>query len=253
MFFGPTFLRSFNPAHTLRQFSLTAFLLPSILCFFASSFRIDDSCEDYKGNDIGGDIEQAMVEVSEMARDAFVATQTEASKSNSLLATLFGPDHSRHAIVVEYFLKLSTLGPSEDLIVNCDDQRIKLEEDKYFEPRNPLGIWIDRRYGWGIGFHSFRPCNPEAHNLAPHPRELFAYTVGENIFLCPSVLDLPIGRSIAPFKDTDNLGKFIEDFLSLPVILFHELLHSRHFERKPSSRRLHHMLILLTRDNSNSH
>ena len=255
MFFLPTFQRSFDLVHALRQFSLTVFLLPSILCFFASSYIIDDSCQHYKGNDITGDIEQAINEVRDMAHSAFVATLTEAPRVNNLLVTLFGPDRSRHDIVVEYFWRISrTLGPTTDFVLNCDDQRIKLEEDKFQEPPDPLGVWIDHRYKWLTGFNNLDPCEPATRNLPPGQDFIYAYTMSERvIYLCSHVLDIHIGRSLASYKDADNTGLYIDDLLSLPVILFHELLHTRSFQRKPSSRRVHHGLILLTRDNSNSH
>lgn len=236
MIFVPTFLRIFDPVYGLRQFSLTVFLLPSILCFFASSYTIDDTCKDYKGNDITGDIEQAIVEVREMAHEAFVATLEEVPRVNNLLNTLFGTERSKQDVVVEYFWKLSrNLGPNLDFVVICDDQEIHLEEDKVHHPPNPLGIWFDRRHDWHTAFESFVPCSPTN----------YAFTVDRHlIYLCPHILDLPIGRSIASYKDTDNMGHYIEDFLSLPLVLFHELLHTRSFQRKPSSRRLHHILIL---------
>ena len=225
MAFVPTFLRIFDSVYALRQFSLTVILLPSILCFFASSYTIDDTCKHYIGNDITGDIEQAIVEVREIAHGAFVATLEEVPRVNNLLTVLFGPDRSRHDIVVEYFWRLSrTLGPTLDFVVICGDQDIHLEEDTFHHPPDPRGLWYDRRHNWRTVFDGYTPCSPAN----------YAFTVDHHfIYLCPHILDLPIGRSIASYKDTDNTGHYIEDFLSLPLVLFHELLHTHSFNRKP--------------------
>ena len=257
MIFVPTFLRSFDFVLALRQSSLIVFLLSSILCFFVSSYTIDNSCRRFNGQDITGDIEQAINNVKEMARDAFVATATEAPRVDNLLATLFGTDQSRYNTVVEYFSRVSTLGPTDDIVVNCGDERVKRKKDKWQEPPDPLGVWIDYRYHWFVGFSSFQPCDPAARNLAdlaPHGLVKYAYTISQRvIYLCPKILDFHLRQSLAPYKDDDNTGRFIDDFVSLPFILFHEILHTSTFKRKPSSRRWNLMLILLTRDNPNSH
>lgn len=234
MIFVPTYPRSFDPVHALRQSSLTLFLLSSILCFFVSSFTIDDSCQHYKGNDITGDIERALNEVKEMAHDAYVATITEAPRVDNLLATLFGNDRSRYNIVVEYFLRVSTLAPTEDIVVNCGDQRVKLEE--YFGPSPvPFRVWTDHRYHWFMDVDDFEPCG-SARSVADPDLFTYGYIVHERlIYLCPEILDIPFGRSLASYKDEDHTGAHIEEFISLPVLLFHEILHT--FKRKPSSRR----------------
>ncbi|CAL8577917.1 hypothetical protein XPA_003727 [Xanthoria parietina] len=54
-----------------------------------------------------------------------------------------------------------------------------------------------------------------------------AYTMSQSlIYLCPSTLDKPKGRSLAPFKDAELFGESIDDYMLVPATLFHELLHT---------------------------
>ena len=234
MIFILKIVRSVFPEHALGQSWLTICLPALALCFLVSPYTIDDSCQNYKGNDITEDIEQAITEVREMARNAFFAGHAasfkEGGSSNHLLVSLFGTDSKRHATVVDYFLKISTLSPAKNFVVICDDQGVQWEPDTYQKYPDPLGIWIDHRHKWISGFSEFKPCDPARKSMvSPTPVNTYvanAYTVKNRlIYLCPNILDKPIGRSLASYKDQELIGLQIDDYACLPVSLFHELLH----------------------------
>lgn len=227
MFVIPTFLKSCFPVHALAQSSLTILLLSSALYFLVSSYKIDDSCQNYKGNNIIEDVEKAFKEVEQMATNAFFmgieAGSREGGSTNHLLVSLFGTDPQSHITVFNYFSRISTSSHTENLVVVCDDQGVQREPDT-FRRTNPLGVWVDRRHKWIVDFEKFAPCDPARKPGAP-PVLFYAYSLNNLNYLCPQILDMPIGRSIAPYKDQELIGERIDDYLCLPVVLFHELLH----------------------------
>ena len=253
MFFIPTFLRSSFPVYALGQSSLTTFLLSSALCFLVSSYTIDVSCRTYKGLDIRGDIQQAINEVQEMASNAFAASSRDDEPSNRLRINLFGADPSRHRIVAQYLARASILGPADDFVVVCDDIEAVWEPMDTHNPQpNPMGVWVDNRQGWISLFEQFTPCEARRKLNTPNTG-LLGYTMaGRVIYVCPYLLDKPLGRSIAPYKNQELFGHSIDSYVSLPVVLFHELLHTHIFQRKHLSRCGHRMVIWLTQDISNS-
>ena len=235
MFVIPTFLRSCFPVHALGKSSLTILLLSSALCFLVSSYKIDGSCQNYKGNDITEDVEKAFIEVKKMARNAFIksfeARTREGGSTNHLLVSLFGTDRESRNTLIDYFDRLSFLSHTLSLTLVCDDQGVQLEPDTFQSTPNPLGVWVDRRHKWVVDFNKFVPCDP-ARKPGASPVPYYAYSVNNIIYLCPQILDMPIGRSLAPYKDQSLTGKHIDDYICLPVVLFHELLHVI-FDRKP--------------------
>ena len=241
MFFIPTFLRRSFSLQALGQSSLTIFLLSSALCLLVSSHEIDESCKNYRGEDITGDIERAISEMKEMAYNAYIASKLEETgfaeaKTTHLLDQLFGTDRRRHSTVVDLFLKIVTLSPIADFVIICDDQDVQWEPDHYNQPPDPKGVWIHRRYRWIANFDNYTPCDP-ARKPSVSSGTIWAYTLLERlIYLCPEILDMDVGRSLAPYKDQELAGRYIDDYTSLPVVLFHELLHTKNFNRKPSFR-----------------
>lgn len=234
MFFILTFLRSFFPVHALGRCWLTGFLLSSMLCFFlVSSYMIDDSCQTYRGNNITEDIQRAINEVQDMATSAYVAGFAESGSYTRLMTVLFGASHARHGIVADYFATFSTLGPNNDFVIICDDRAVYWKIDTFHPSPDPMGVWVDSRYHWITGYNDYSPCDPI--RKIGSPKFPLAFTINRRlIYLCPSVLDSPPGRSVAPYKDLALPGKWIDTLLCLPVILFHQLLHAVS-HRKPSS------------------
>lgn len=93
-----------------------------------SSYEIDDSCHNYKGENTAGDIQQVVNEVQGIAKDALAAglpaaaSFTEDESTNRLLISLFDTDPKDHDTVVDYFARISSFSPIEDFVVICDDQ-----------------------------------------------------------------------------------------------------------------------------------
>lgn len=253
--------RSFA-ALAFNQTWLTIFLLSSTI--FVSSYQIDVSCRNYKGNDISGDIQQAIKEVSEMARNGFNAIHHPSESSIHLLQTLFGADRSRYSVVANYFADLSYFAPSEDFIVICGDSTVHLMPPDSDLPKDvlpagdpvesdPRGFWADRDHGWKMSCDQFSPCDgmrgPD-NRQGPEAFTIFARL----IYLCPVVLDLPKGRTLAPYKNRPLDGEYIDDYTLVPVVLMHELYHTSIIDlpRKFSSCSRQPINIWLTRDTSDS-
>ena len=234
MFFILTILRSFFPVHAIGRCWLTIFLLSSMLCFFVvSSYMIDTSCQTYKGNDITEDIQRAINEVQDMASSAYIAGFAESESYTRLMTMLFGPSPAGHETVAEYFAAFSTLGANLDFVIICDDLAVYWERDTYHPSPDPMGVWVDHRYLWVAGYNNYHPCDSTRKIGAP--KFPWAFTINRRlIYLCPSILDKPQGRSVAPYKDLALPGQWIDALLCLPVILFQKLLHTVSY-RKPSS------------------
>lgn len=234
MFFIVTFLRSFAPVHALARYWLTIFLLSSALCFFlVSSYTIDDTCRNYEGNDITGGIQRAINEVKDMATNAYMASSLEGERYTRLMTVLFGPDHARHEIVAGWFGIFSTLNPTDDFVIICDDLTVNWEPIDTYNPQpDPMGVWVDDRHHWIARWNEYNPCDDT--RKPGSSKSPWAFTMlGRLIYLCPSILDKPTGQSVAPYKDEVLSGQWIDNHVGLPVILFHQLLCLS--RRKPSS------------------
>ena len=237
MFFIPTSPRSSFVIRALGQSPLTIFLLSSAWCFLVSSYTIDYSCRNFRGYDISAHIQQAINEVQEMAANAFTGSFTENESAKHLMNSLFGTDPRRHAIVHGYFARLSQIHPDEDFYIMCDDQSVIWQpQDIYYTPPDPMGVWKDTVYSWTARNSQFTPCDTSRKLGAPG-RTAFSYSMNRRfIYLCPIIFDKPPGISLAFYKDRDNRGEWIDMFMVLPVVLFHELLMIYIGNRKPSSR-----------------
>ena len=238
MFFIPTFLRRSFGGYALGQSSLTLFLLSSALGFLVSSYTIDDSCRNYKrlGNDISEDIERAIQEARLLASQAYTEGVVRAPNAYSLLVSLFGTDQRKHKVVVQYFAPLALQGFATDFVVICNDQQVQLEHDVYKNPPDPFGVWVDHRYSWAVPYDDFMPCDPARKPGAPS-KYPYSYIINTRlIYLCPSILDNTGGRTLAPYKDQDHTGRFIDEFWLLPAVLLQCLIFCHYPNCKPSSR-----------------
>lgn len=104
------FLKMLFFAQIFGQFSLIVFLLSSILSFlFVNPYTIDPSCRNYKNVDIREDIKQAVVEIQQLADNAFYLMVLGNQNTLNLLRVLFGDDPSRHVTVKKYSKPLSIL------------------------------------------------------------------------------------------------------------------------------------------------
>lgn len=223
------------------------FLLSSALFILeVSSYAIDDSCRNYKGNDISGDVQQAINEVQDMARNAYIQiTQKPQSRTIStihLLQVLFGMEPSRYPIVGRHLAALAHFYRTDDFIVLCGDSTVQLVPDEVNS--DPRGIWVDHVHDWWMPYDQYIPCDlarkPDVHIFRPN-----AFLIEEGLlFVCPDIFDSPKGRTLAPYKDQTMVGERIDDYILLPVILFHELYHSHVVSpiRKSSFRTRHHVI-----------
>lgn len=66
-----------------------------------NSYVIDTSYQNYNRNDISGDVQQAIIEVDEMAHSAYTKIMQPNPSRNTinLLRILAGSDHSKYPIV----------------------------------------------------------------------------------------------------------------------------------------------------------
>ena len=230
MIFFPSFCRkSLFAAHALGPSWLTVFLLSSRLCFLASSYTIDASCRNYKGHDISGDMQQALNEVHEMAINAVARISRGDPSTIHLLESLYGRDPARHRTISGQLALIARRFPTSDFVVICNDLMVNIEPDPSTDPKpDPRGIWVDQVHGWDVPYDRYRPCDPlrkpgsaAGDNIVAAKTALDRY-----IYLCPYALDLPKGRSLAPYKDRVLAGKFLDDYVLTPTILFHEFLHT---------------------------
>ena len=226
MFYIPSFLRdSFLVVHALRRSWWTIFLLSSALCFLVSSYTIDDSCQNYKGSDIKRDIASAVVEMRAMIKQAHRMSVVRSRSTIDLLVSLFGPNHERQShILTLYFMTLSKKVVDGDYVIICDDQSVELRPDIFHQPPNPHGVWADPSHGWaGVNFEEFTKCD---QTRQVRDSRTYAYVMHKRfIYLCPDVLDNPKGRSNWRHKLNNLRGEFIDDYMLLPVVLLHQMLH----------------------------
>lgn len=169
-------------------------------------------------------------------------------KAIALMNCLFGTDKTRQHLVRNYFTMFSHLSLLDDFTIICGDPMFKL--DKSYEHLDPRGLWVDNDHGLIVNPDKFIPCDPRRIINTPRTN-VRAYTIrGRYIFLCPLTLNQRNGRSLAPFKDRLLLGKSINDYFLLPVILFHELLHTHILfpnQRKFHFGSWHHIVVRFNR------
>ena len=150
------------------------------------------------------------------------------SSTIHLLESLFGRDPARYHTVSGYLARFARRDPSRGFDVICDDLMVNIEPDPSPGPiRDPRGRWLDPIHGWSLPFDRYRPCDPLRKPGSAAGTRVKAFAIADRyIYLCPIALDLPKGRSLAPYKDQVLAGKRIDDYTLTPVLLFHELLHS---------------------------
>lgn len=193
---------------------------------------IDESCRDYKGNDISEDVQEAIDEARDMARNAYVEINTENRKASTvnLLRSLFGTDSSTYSTASLYFAAYPTFHPRNNIVVICGDSMIELiAPDALTAKENPHGEWRDNSHGFIMHYDDFVPCHTthQLRNGDDEAIDIQAYTVlNRLIYLCPLILDDVDGRTLAPYRDEDLAGEWIDDFALLPLILLHELYHT---------------------------
>lgn len=146
--------------------------------------------------------------------------------TNRLLQSLFGDNSSTHDLVLSYFTAFSFNFAAADFKIVCEDLMVNLGPDP--TKKDPHDIWIDFEHGWYLGYANFQPCDPSrSPRSAVDEFDLIrGYIVEKTIYVCPLVLDIVYGRSLAPFKDQLLTGKSMDDYLLLPALLLHELLHT---------------------------
>ena len=230
MIFFPSFRprSSFAAYYALSPSWLIIFLLLSSRLRFASSYTIDASCRNYKGHDISGDIQQALNEVNAMASNAVVRISRGDPSTIHLLESLFGRDPARYRTVSGYLARFSSRFRRRDFVVICDDLMVNIEPDPSTDGRpDPRGIWNDPIHGLHWTYDAYKPCDPLRKPGATLGfRKAASVVYFRFIYLCPGLLDMPNGRSLAPYKDQLLAGKRIDDYTITPVALFHELLHA---------------------------
>lgn len=229
------FRKNWLSVHVSDQFGWIVFLLSSTLNLLVNSYVIDGTCQHYgeTNSDITNDIQQAINEVQDMARNAYQRSLTRDASTIDLLRCLFGVDRETHPLVSLYFDALANPLDSHDFVVICDDLMMTLEPDNS-NPSDPRGMWKDYVHEWMAPYDKFFPCDPSRKPSAEsRPILPKSYTInGRFIVICPVTLNNPKGRSLLPYKNQDLTGEFIDSFELLPAALFYELLRSRIVSRQ---------------------
>lgn len=228
----------FFAAHSFHHSRLSIFLSFTI-CFLVSSFQIDDTCRDYRGDDITGNMLQAMCKVQNMARNAYFKMNAKNKSPTTIrwLEILFGPNSprtdlisTRYDAVGRRLAALSDFYHADDFVIVCDDQTAQLVIPDTLTPaRDPRGVWKDDAHGWFTEFDDFHPCNPSRKPGGADQSDLIpaAYAArADLIYLCPVVLDDPLGRTLSHYKNQVLTGEPIENFQLLLFVLIHELYHT---------------------------
>lgn len=215
--------------HASDQFWLIAFWF-SLLLLLVSSYEIDVSCRNYKGNDISEDVQQAINEVQDMAQHAHmkIDTQVRSQSTVNLFQALFGEDSARaRERVGLLFAAYPGFPRFNDFVIICDDLTVQLVPDTHSTVPNPHGMWTDTARGWISLYNDwFSTCDPTRIPTGNHGVGFFAYSVENFIYVCPSILDSPKGRTLAPYRNQLLIGQFLDQYILLPVTLFHELSHT---------------------------
>ncbi|MCJ1267652.1 hypothetical protein MMC22_007538 [Lobaria immixta] len=153
-------------------------------------------------------MQRALNEAHEMASNAVARISRGDPSTIHLLETLFGRDPARYHTVSGYLASFTHNFPTSDFVVICDDLMVNLEPDLLYH--DPRGRWHDPVHAWYYAYDMFRPCDPLRK---PGSRRLKGYIIAYRyIYVCPEVLDLPKGRSLAPYKDRVLAGKWINDY-----------------------------------------
>lgn len=211
-----------------HAFSLFSVFLSSKLCFFVSSYNVDPSCLDYKGQNIHGEIYQAIDKAFDLAIMGFAQAHIGHSNTNHLKSALFGSDQARYVQAAGFLGSVPDLLYNLDFKVICDDLIVKLETSP-----NGQVEWVDDDHRWSGNLASFNPCDPIRKLNNPSTVRMEVYTLfGRLIYVCPVILDYFKGRLLRLYKNLDLLGSFFEDYVVLPVTLLHELLHLSPAERE---------------------
>lgn len=232
-------------AHALGQSWLIVLLLPSTLLFtLLNSYTIDPSCFNYNGIDISADIRQAVKEVESLCIQAYVKIWQKDPDTIHLLNILFDTDPSMYDIISQRFAAFASKPLNdEDIVVICGDSMVHLLNDISLPDvhPDPNGLWVDYEHSWWSHYGSYIPCEAARR---PGTRGVRGFTMRSKlIYLCPQTLDHPRGRSLEPYKDQILADEFIDDYnyILLPIILLHELLHTHFTRRKFLIRLLHYI------------
>ena len=150
---------------------------------------------------------------------------------NSLPQNSDAMDQRKWDVVKTHFVSFAALSGFSDWIVICDDQTVNLESDLITTPshvHNPYGLWVDHVHGWLTTYDKFNPCNPACKSSTPTDMIVNGYTMNRRLIcLCPVVLDMEQGRTLARYKDQVLVSESIQEYMLVPVVLFHELLYAR--------------------------
>lgn len=214
-----------------RRLWFTLLLLSSTWNLVANSYFIDTSCSNYKGRNIGDDIQQAIEEVQAMATNALIRVQQSEQTSSpiTVVRNLFGTNNE-HLYYVKTINSTFTAYPvaDGDFGVMCNDLMVTLEDDFIKDVPDPRGIWVDYDHGWELGFDKFRLCDATRKLGASYRSTIRSFTIKDNwIYLCPVLLDNRHGLTLAPYKDQVLIDEVLDSYLLVAVCLLHELLHIR--------------------------
>ena len=173
-------------------------------------------------------MQQAINEIHEIAINAVARISGGDASTIHLLESLFGRDPARYHTVSGYLASFTLNFPTSDFVVICDDLMVNIKPNPSTDLPDPRGRWVDPVHAWHLPYDEYRPCNPlrKPGSAAGHEIKGACIIELRYIYLCPSILDLPKGRSLAPYKDQVLAGKWIHDYILTPVTLFHELLHT---------------------------
>ncbi|MCJ1268859.1 hypothetical protein MMC22_008747, partial [Lobaria immixta] len=163
-------------------------------------------------------MQQAINEVHEMTINAVARISRGDSSTIHLLESLFGRDPARYHTVSGYLASLTLDFPTSDFVIICNDLMVKITPDPSTDPTpDPRGRWRDPVRAWYMPYDQYRPCDPLRKPGSAAGDRISAYTIaGRYIYLCPKTLDLPKGRSLAPYKDQVLARKLIDDYVLTP-------------------------------------
>lgn len=220
-----------NPFCLLKSW-LSLFLLTK-LCIIVSSYSVDPSCWNFRGQDIEPDITLAFHEAFDMAGEGFIQSNAVNLSANPLLNTLFGVNLQDHRTIIDYFSTFANLQYSPNYLFICDDLMVNLMTDSVGRSK-----WVNHAHAWYATFENFTPCDPTRKPGAPFTiKRVAAYTLFNRfIYLCLVILDYPNGRVLAPYKDRYLPGQWIDDYALVPLTIFHELLRGNLIHSKFSFR-----------------
>ena len=105
-----------------------------------TSFKIDSTCRNYKGQDIRQDVRNAVDEVNNLAYYGWFRLTHESTNAPRLLLDLFGTgtESARYHEAVDILARLVYFRCRDNFTIICDDQTIQLEPD-WRDPADPRG------------------------------------------------------------------------------------------------------------------